>query len=125
MTPRRLLVGLGVGLVLAALGVLWGVVLWALGGERREERMPRNLADMPGEFFELEEIDVAEWHPERDGRGSPTQVHCMLRLKELPEVTFVMRFKGPQTLAQLITALTAHGRNVFGAELSRLIGRRP
>lgn len=29
MTPRRLLVGLGVGLVLAALGVAWGLVLWA------------------------------------------------------------------------------------------------
>jgi len=29
MTPRRLVVGLGVGLVLAALGVAWGVALWA------------------------------------------------------------------------------------------------
>jgi hypothetical protein len=29
MTPRRLLVGLGVGLVLAAVGVAWGVALWA------------------------------------------------------------------------------------------------
>jgi hypothetical protein len=29
MTPRRLVVGLGVGLGLAALGVAWGVALWA------------------------------------------------------------------------------------------------
>ena len=29
---RRLVVGLGVGLVLAALGVAWGALLWALGG---------------------------------------------------------------------------------------------
>ena len=29
MTPRRLVVGLGLGLVLLALGVAWGVVLWA------------------------------------------------------------------------------------------------
>ena len=29
MTPRRLVVGLGLGLVLLALGVVWGVVLWA------------------------------------------------------------------------------------------------
>ena len=29
MTPAALLVGLGVGLLLAALGVAWGVVLWA------------------------------------------------------------------------------------------------
>jgi hypothetical protein len=32
MTPRRLVVGLGLGLVLLALGVAWGVVLWWLGG---------------------------------------------------------------------------------------------
>lgn len=29
MTPRRLVVGLGVGLGLLALGVAWGVALWA------------------------------------------------------------------------------------------------
>lgn len=32
MTPRRLVVGLGVGLVLAALGVFVGIALWALLG---------------------------------------------------------------------------------------------
>lgn len=32
MTPRRFVIGLGVGLVLLALGVAWGVVLWALLG---------------------------------------------------------------------------------------------
>lgn len=30
MTPHRLLVGLGVGLVLLALGVAWGILLWCL-----------------------------------------------------------------------------------------------
>ena len=76
----------------------------------------------------LEEIDIAEWHPERDGQGCSTRVHLMVRLKALPDATFVMRFQGPQTLAAVIQALTGHGLNVFGRDLADVPGdgrRRP
>jgi hypothetical protein len=33
VTPRRLGIGLGAGLVLASLGVAWGVALWAWLGD--------------------------------------------------------------------------------------------
>lgn len=87
------------------------------------EEAPRNLAAMPGEFFELEEIAIAAWHPARDGQGRPTQVHVLLKLVGMPDSTFVMRFRGPDTLAVLINALTEHGTQVFGRDLEKHLRR--
>ena len=42
-----------------------------------------------------------------DGRGRPTQVHLMVRLKALPDAICVMRFQGLQMLAAVIQALTS------------------
>jgi len=84
---------------------------------------PRNLADMLQRFVEIEMVDIAEWHPERDGRGRPTQVHLMLQLKGQPETLHVLRFHGPDTLAMLVNALTAHGANVFGRDFLQQLKR--
>jgi hypothetical protein len=87
------------------------------------EEAPRNLEELQGEFFDLAEITIAEWHPERDGRGRPTQVHLLLKLVGRPDSTFVMRFRGPDTLALIINALTEHGTNVFGRDLEKQLRR--
>lgn len=84
---------------------------------------PRNVADMPGQFAELEEINISEWHPEPDGRGRPTQVHLMFTVQGVPDMTMVLRCKGPDMLARIINALSEHGRNVFGADLARQLTR--
>jgi hypothetical protein len=86
---------------------------------------PRNLADMSQRFVEIEMIDISEWHPERDGRGQPTQVHVLLQLKGQPETIQVLRFHGPETLAHIVNALLEHGTNVFGRAFTRQIRRRP
>lgn len=86
---------------------------------------PRNLADMSQRFVEIEMIDISEWHPERDGRGRPTQVHVMLTLQGQPDTIYVLRFHGPDTLSQIVNALVEHGANVFGRDFTRHIRRRP
>jgi hypothetical protein len=126
----------------ACSGALGGQGLWAWQGEEearqwlrlrlqydwlRGHRMteftrgdtPQNLDEMPNKFFELEDINIAEWGPARDGKGPQTQVHLLLTMTEMPEVTFVLRCKGPDTLSMLITALTQHGLNVFGRDLAQ------
>jgi hypothetical protein len=80
---------------------------------------PRNLADMQQRFVAIEMIDIVEWHPERDGRGAPTQVHVLLQLKDQPETLHILRFHGPDTLAQIVNALREHGTNVFGQAFAR------
>ena len=84
---------------------------------------PRNLSEMGQRFDEIEMVDIAEWHPEPDGRGRPTQVHLMLQLKGQPETLQVLRFRGPDTLAMIVKALTEHGTNVFGRDFTRLLRR--
>jgi len=84
---------------------------------------PRNVAEQPGQFAELTDFDIAEWHPEPDGRGRPTQVHLMFKVQGLPDLTMVLRCKGPDGLAKIINALAEHGRNVFGADLTRQLKR--
>jgi hypothetical protein len=84
---------------------------------------PRNVVDMPGQFAELEEINIAEWHPEPNGQGRPTQVHLMFTVQGVPDMTMVLRCKGPDMLARIINALSEHGRNVFGADLARQLKR--
>lgn len=84
---------------------------------------PRNLSEMGQRFVEIEMVDIAEWHPAQDGRGSPTQVHVMLQLKGQPDTLHVLRFHGPDTLAMIVNALTAHGTNVFGRDFARQLRR--
>lgn len=88
---------------------------------------PENLDEMPGEFYELEQIRIAEWGPARDGQGPQTQVHLLAELAGLPlgrgdqpvaRTPLVFRFKGPDTLAAILTALTGHGLSVFGQALA-------
>lgn len=75
-----------------------------------EKASSRNTAGM--RFFEIAEIEVAEWHPLPDGEGPPTQVHMAIRL-EGNHVPLVARFKGPDTLGALIAALREHRDNVW------------
>ena len=86
---------------------------------RGDSQEPVNLAGVG--FYDVEEIDVAEWHPLPNGEGQPTQVHVYLRLKGLPH-QLVMRFKGPKSLDNFIVALITHRRGVFGGPPKALDG---
>lgn len=71
----------------------------------------RNLDSM---FLrEIDEIDICEFHPLPNGGGKPTQVHMVVTVRDFPG-QMVMRFKGPQTLDEVIDALTKHRERVFG-----------
>ncbi len=78
-----------------------------------ERRMPKpvNLAGV--EFYELDEIEVGEFHPLPNGEGDPTQVHLNCRLKGFP-AAFVVRFKSGRAVDELIVALITHRKGVFG-----------
>ncbi len=71
---------------------------------------PINLAGV--EFFEIEKIEVAEFHPLPDGQGPPTQVHLRLTLAAFPHPV-VMRFHSRKTLDELIVNLIRHGKAVW------------
>lgn len=71
----------------------------------------------PGPFagFEIDSLEIAQWMPDPDGRGQPTQVHLTIRVKGLEDMPFVMRFKGPGTITALIEQLTQHRDEVWPA----------
>jgi len=79
--------------------------------KRDHPNTPVNLDQVA--FADVEEISVNEWHRLPNGEGSPEQVHVWLKLKGLP-YPFVIRFKRPGALDELITSLIVHRRGVFG-----------
>ncbi len=72
-------------------------------------RIPENTGGLA--FFDIEEIHVGSWGPLPDGKGPQTQVHLTFRTRGSPP--FVMRFKGPHTLGQLISMLERHRNDVW------------
>ena len=60
----------------------------------------------------LEENNIAEWIP--PGASKPTQVHLIFTVEDI-KAMFVIRFKGTDTLDQIIGALMFHRNEVFGA----------
>lgn len=75
---------------------------------------------------QLEGLRVLEWCP-NDRAGNPTQVHLAVTFHEALqtplgpvrnpgglESMIVVRFKGPDTISELIDALTWHRDNVWG-----------
>jgi hypothetical protein len=74
---------------------------------------PRSVAGLA--YFEVEEINVAEWCPTPDGTGRPEQVHMTLTVKGFPN-PFVMRFKSARTIGRLINNLRKHRDGVWPPE---------
>ncbi len=72
---------------------------------------PVNLTGV--EFFDIEEILVAEFHPLPNGEGSPTQVHLNCRIAGFPGAV-IMRFKSGRPIDELIVSLMTHRKAVFG-----------
>jgi hypothetical protein len=77
---------------------------------RRDSVTPVNTEGM--HFFEIESIDVAEWHELPDGQGKPSQVHLTLTLVGFP-YPLVMRFKSRRPVDELIVALNTHANGVW------------
>lgn len=77
-----------------------------------EKNKPKNLADL--EIFEIEEVQINEFHPEPDGKGKPTQVHLCMKLKNAPDnMLLVLRLMSRRACVELIEALTKHTDSVF------------
>jgi hypothetical protein len=71
---------------------------------------PRNTG---GElYYEVESIEVAEWHSLPDGQGKPEQVHLILTLADNP-IPLVVRFKSRRPVDSLIMALMTHANGVW------------
>jgi hypothetical protein len=69
--------------------------------------IPRDPLAVP-----VEEIRVAEWHPDLEpGRTEPTQVHILI---SAPRVQITVRLKSAQVCDELIAALKEHRRGVWG-----------
>ena len=73
-------------------------------------RTPRNVEGQ--QYYEIEEIEVGEWHPLPDGKGRPEQVHLRLTVAGLDH-PLVARFKSPRSISQVIDAMTRHRDNVW------------
>lgn len=71
----------------------------------------QNLSDLM--ILELDTIGINEWHPERDGKGKPTQVHLALTPKNYPGVRLIMRLKSRRAIDDLIAALQKHADSVW------------
>lgn len=64
------------------------------------------------EFFEIESIDVMEFHPLPDGEGPPSEVHLMLTIADFPHPV-IMRFHSRRSCDELIVALMTHSKAVW------------
>lgn len=71
---------------------------------------PVNLAGQG--YYEIESVEVAQFHPEPDGKGRPTQVHVMMTISEL-DFPLTMRIKSKVACEQLIFALMEHSKEVW------------
>lgn len=71
----------------------------------------RDLAGM--QYYDVESIEVFEFHEQEQGKGRPSQVHAVLQLAG-GDAPFVMRFKSEATLDQFIGALMRHRQGVWG-----------
>ena len=67
--------------------------------ERRRD--PQNLEGNKYLHVPMESLDVAEFHPEPDGKGSPTEVHLSFRIEGLEDMPLVVRFQSHNTISQL------------------------
>lgn len=71
---------------------------------------PVNVGGLP--YYEIDSIDVAEWHPLPNGEGKPTQVHLLLTMKNNP-IPLAIRFKSRRPIDELIMALITHADGVW------------
>ncbi len=61
----------------------------------------------------LDAIEFWQWSAE--GEEKPSQLHVLLSAPDA-DVTFVLRFKGPGTLDEIIGQLKQHRREIWGKE---------
>jgi hypothetical protein len=73
------------------------------------EDEPRNVRMVA---LDIASAEIVEWHPLPDGQGRPTQVWLIVTFHGAP-LPAVWRFKGPDTLGQIIAALQRHRANVW------------
>lgn len=64
-------------------------------------------------FFDPEEIAVAPWFPTPDASGDPTQVHIIISPDQKENFTIVLRFKGPDSLGEIIHALMTYRNDIW------------
>lgn len=69
-------------------------------------------APAPIRGVDIDQFEVIEWCPNDTGED-PTQVWLIMRTDK-SEIPVVLRFKGPDTLDNLVRALTRHRIGVFG-----------
>lgn len=67
-----------------------------------------NLDEM--KIFPIDSYDVFEWTPDRDGNGTPTQVHLMFNLGPYK---LAIRLKSAGECDRLIGTLTRHRLGVW------------
>lgn len=68
---------------------------------------------MPAQFMEAAEIGIAAWSRDSLAELPPEQVHLTLMIQGLEDITFIMRYKSPDTLGFLIEELARYRRMVW------------
>lgn len=79
---------------------------------QHEDQSPINLTGTM--FYEVDNITVFEFYPLDDGQGEPTQLHLSLTIQGAEDTPFVIRFRSPRGVDELIVALMTHRKNVWG-----------
>jgi len=74
--------------------------------------MPKAINTAGMKFVAIKSISVNEWHPLPDGQGKPEQVHLWIQMED-SDIPFVMRFKSPKPVDELIVALITHRNGVW------------
>lgn len=62
---------------------------------------------------EVDSITIANWCPSPDGTGRPQQVHVLLDICGLEEVSIAIRFKSRRGLDNFVADLLSHANDVW------------
>ncbi len=77
------------------------------------DRGPDEAVNLTGMgYFEVESMEIAEFHPLPDGQGPPTQVHIIMMITEL-DYPLTMRIKSRRACEEIIFALMTHSKAVW------------
>lgn len=82
--------------------------------KRRESRRVRSIGEYQIPIVEAGGYTIAQWSPDEDHRGGPTQIHVMLDMSFAgPKAHLALRLKSREAVTTLIDVLTQHRDEVW------------
>ena len=64
-------------------------------------------------ILEIEEYSLSQWHPTDDGSGKPEQLHLILKIRDIEDMSFALRFKSRRAWETLTAIGDGHADQIW------------